>query len=77
VGRENHGFVRQLQQPVEDRFVLRARGAVLEIGAPGARSQRSLDECAIFAAWARPIELPERSELPDALYALVVGSKRG
>src|SRR6516162_5393558 len=40
VGRENHGLVGQTQQLVEDRIVLRARVAVLEIGAAGAADEQ-------------------------------------
>ena len=40
VRREHHRFVGQAQQAVEDRLVLRARIAVLEIGAAGAADQQ-------------------------------------
>ena len=39
MGGEYHGFLRQLQEPVEDRFILCARRSVLEIGAAGAADQ--------------------------------------
>ena len=42
MGRENHGLVGQLQQPVEDRIILRPRAAVLEIGAAGAADQERI-----------------------------------
>ena len=42
VGRIDHGLVGQLEQLVEQRFVLRARVAVLEIGAAGAADQERI-----------------------------------
>ena len=42
MGGEYHGLVRQFQQPVEDRIILRPRAAVLEIGAAGAADQERI-----------------------------------
>ncbi len=42
VSREHHGLVGQPQQLVEDRVVLRARIAVLEVGAAGAADQQGI-----------------------------------
>src|SRR6185437_2709726 len=42
VTREDQRFVGQLQQAVEDAFILRAGAAVLEIGAPGAADQQGV-----------------------------------
>ncbi len=42
MGGKHQGFIGQLQQPVEDRIVLRPRAAVLEIGAAGAADQKRI-----------------------------------
>ena len=42
MGGKYHGFIRQFQQPAEDRFILRPRAAVLEIGAAGAADQKRI-----------------------------------
>jgi hypothetical protein len=40
VGGKHQRLLRQLQEPVEDRFVLRPRAAILKVGAAGAADQK-------------------------------------